>query len=143
MFYRYARVVYTLEDNIWDCARNCAAFQLQNLDRILLSRLEKPVLEMMMTERISKGLDNGFFAGGSAISNLGIVPISSSIGPLTIDEVHFTTTQLAGLYSVFVTALTHAGRLYLSMSFAEPLISPAHAATLVTNFTEQLSDCCN
>jgi len=129
-------------DDIWDYARNCAAFQLRNMDRILLARLSRPLLEKLMTDRISKGLDNRIFAGGCAVSNLGVVSAPDSLGPLSIDEIQFTTRQVAGLYSVFLAALSHAGKLRLSLSYAEPLISAHAAEKLATRISEQLTTCC-
>ena len=126
----------------WDCTRNCAAFQFRNMDRILLARLNRPLLEKLMTDRISKGLDNRIFAGGCAVSNLGVVSAPDSLGPLSIDEVQFTTRQVAELYTVFLAALSHAGKLRLSLSYAERLISAHAAEKLATRISDQVTACC-
>jgi len=110
-------------ESIWDHARNCAAVQFQNINRVLLPRLTKPLIEMMMSRRIEGVLRNGEFAGGCAVSNGGVSTIPAKFGSLTIDSVDYTTLQLAGLYSMFLSVISHAGKLHMSISYAEPLLS--------------------
>ena len=57
---------------------------------------------MLIEQRIDNGLKAGVFAGGAAISNLGVLPTPGKIGPLSIDSSYFTTLQLAGLYSLYL-----------------------------------------
>lgn len=130
-------------EDIWELARNCAKYQLVNKDRVLSAALKMPLiplLDMLMQDRLDKSMERGVFPGGIAITNLGVVPVPAAFGPLQIDAVHYTSPQLAGLYGMFLSALTFRGNLCINLSYAEPLLSSKKAEQIFSNFVGQF-DC--
>ena len=132
-------------EGIWEQARQCRLYQFQKSDSAVRSAVAKPaklVLKTLMMSRISNSLQQGNFAAGCAVSNLGVLQIPERIGSLHIDEIQFTSPQLAGLYSLFLSVVSHAGRIYMSISYADPLLSTGDIQNLMQKFVGELTACC-
>lgn len=127
--------------DIWETAESAAVSQLSGIEKILPESYNEKMIARFMDAQLLGAFEKGTFSSGACLSNVGRVAMPDRIGGLSVDELHFTTRQLAGLYSAFVTALSHDGKLNMSLSYTYPLIEDAHAEKLIGRMVEILSSC--
>jgi hypothetical protein len=143
------QAVLTLSKKLsfWDLARNCGE---ELIRRVLLGRKQgfmpkefhKFMLSAMMESNLSEADERQHFPWGPALSDLGILDLSEAYGPFRLKEIYYGTVQASALYKVFLGVATYRGKLFCTLSYAEPLLSRQTANSIADSFVSQLETAC-
>lgn len=131
----------------WDLARACQAdsaaeIALRRAQGFLPRRFHRAFLESTMRDNLAAAEERREFPGGPVLSNLGVLDYSDTCGPLRVRDLYCVTSQLSGLYMLFLGLYSLYGRLFCSLSYTEPLLSAATANRIAATFTEELQRAC-
>ncbi len=127
-------------DDIWEHARQIAAWQFRGKHRLLTPIPDNSIMIRMMRMRIEQALAGGHFAGGCAVSNIGRLGLRQNYGELALDDVILATRQLAGFYGVSLITTQWADRLKINIAYAEPLLTADNATRLCAGIDAELGN---
>lgn len=131
----------------WDLARTCrtdieAEIALRRAQGFLPRRFHRAFLEGTMRDNLASGNERREFIGGPVLSNLGVLDYPDTCGPLRVRDLYCVTSQLSGLYMLFLGLYSLYGRLFCSLSHTVPLLSAATADRIAADFTDELQQAC-
>ncbi|MBS1149144.1 MAG: monooxygenase, FAD-binding protein [Myxococcaceae bacterium] len=138
------RAVVDAKVPLWDLARAvrrqlegtiARGDQLSMLDLLprLMGLLDSPGLEpKVLLERVERAA-----AATTGLTNLGRLTIASQHGPLKIEDCHFAACPSA-LGDFMATATSLHGRIFWNFVWADPVLTEAHAHSLVGGIVDRL-----
>lgn len=150
-FYTYQRFLAKLKlkghEVIWRLAASCQEeleVELMTMKNVgfLPETFDPAELEAQIGQMREHNNNSGKFAGGPALSNLGVLPFGQSYGRLRLEHLFFGTTQNDGFLYLPLHVLTLGGKLFFCFTFAEPLISQETAGKVVDTFFHLLEEAC-
>lgn len=130
-------------DGLWALARECgrllrAKLHHQRVRGLAPRRFRVPLLQALLSERLRRAESERGFVDGLSVSNLGRAALTPTVGPFTVERLHFSTTHASGLYGAFVTLLTLGDRLQALLSCPTPLIRRDKADALAHRCAQEL-----
>jgi len=122
----------------WDLARNCdqglkAEIAAKDEGGFLPPAYDKREVANGMVGALGETNKNKVFACGPVISNLGLLDFPREYGVFELEDLYFSTTQVAGNFNIILWALTLHGKLYACFTYTEPLFSAETATKIVEN----------
>ncbi len=131
----------------WDAARACRTeiereIFVQQRRGFMPRTFHRAFLESAMRDNVARANNEGLFTGGAVLSNLGVLDYPDSYTPVSVRGMYCVTSQLSGLYMLFLGVYTLFGKLFCSLSYPAPLLSAASAASIAERFQTELEQAC-